>query len=435
MSRFSLAFNLFIIFIASIGISPLTQAVVVNNGKLISEPGYFSADVAEAGDSREVNLTDLNLSYIGEDIVYDYLSYIDIGAGPQKLSSTANTPAELIDGNTVGSSGSFLGANGNIIAWTAYSTIENYGSQLRSVYRFSTTTGTLGLLRFFQYIDQDVVGSEDDVLFVRGDMVTRDFGIHTVDYDDTAGLGVSQSGALDGAQGLLNAAYAGWGACTFTPNIANNIAYYIPLVMSTEPDDGACPDLGSTTRINVGEVRGIADVVSVMAWDAEASATSAVIVTTLNGIPSISSPIAVKDVATATQGVATTINILSNDIALNPPLTVTIITPPTSGSAVVQADNTIVFYPTEDFLGSASFTYQIQNNNGNFDIATVNVSVLKNDAQAITPTGTVITAVSGTGPLGTMAPFFLGVLLWFRRSSFQTEGCLRLFQGLATSSY
>ncbi|MDA1013516.1 MAG: Ig-like domain-containing protein [Planctomycetota bacterium] len=87
-------------------------------------------------------------------------------------------------------------------------------------------------------------------------------------------------------------------------------------------------------------------------------------------------PVAVDDnVATPTEA-HININVLANDD--NPdldPLTITILTPPTNGIAVVNPDNTIGYTPNTLFVGNDSFVYLLDDGNGGTDTATVNINV------------------------------------------------------------
>lgn len=97
-------------------------------------------------------------------------------------------------------------------------------------------------------------------------------------------------------------------------------------------------------------------------------------------------PVAVADTKTTTEGTATTINVLANDTDPDgDTLTVntTLITPPTAamGTAVVNADKTITFTPAQDFSGTATFTYQLEDGEGGITPGTVTVTVTNvNDA-------------------------------------------------------
>lgn len=85
---------------------------------------------------------------------------------------------------------------------------------------------------------------------------------------------------------------------------------------------------------------------------------------------------AANDKFIVAQSASTVLNVLSNDFDPNSdPLTVTIITAPTNGSVVVNANNTVTYTPTGDYLGIDNFTYQIDDGNGHTDTATVQVTV------------------------------------------------------------
>lgn len=78
-------------------------------------------------------------------------------------------------------------------------------------------------------------------------------------------------------------------------------------------------------------------------------------VNAINDVPQVS-----PDSAEVWEDSSVPINVLANDT--NPdhgPLTLSIITPPTNGSTVINGDNTITYTPKDDFYGSDSFTYQV----------------------------------------------------------------------------
>ncbi|MEO7014505.1 MAG: Ig-like domain-containing protein, partial [Dokdonella sp.] len=81
------------------------------------------------------------------------------------------------------------------------------------------------------------------------------------------------------------------------------------------------------------------------------------------------------DTATTSAGAAVTIDVLAND---NDPdggtLTLTSVTPPASGSAVISA-NRIIYTPTAGFVGVDSFRYSVSDGQGGSGSALVSVSV------------------------------------------------------------
>ncbi|PRY97821.1 gliding motility-associated-like protein [Marinilabilia salmonicolor] len=87
-------------------------------------------------------------------------------------------------------------------------------------------------------------------------------------------------------------------------------------------------------------------------------------------------PVATDDEASTTENTAVSINVLSNDTGLeDAPVVVTISTNPTSGSVVVESDNTVTYTPNDAFSGSDSFTYTVTDANGDADQADVAVTV------------------------------------------------------------
>jgi hypothetical protein len=86
-------------------------------------------------------------------------------------------------------------------------------------------------------------------------------------------------------------------------------------------------------------------------------------------------PVAVNDTATATADGAVTIDVLANDTDPDGDLlTLTIVTPPANGTAVVD-NGQIIYTPNAGFVGSDSFTYSITDGKGGSAIATVSLTV------------------------------------------------------------
>ncbi|HEX5434187.1 MAG TPA: Ig-like domain-containing protein [Candidatus Angelobacter sp.] len=80
-------------------------------------------------------------------------------------------------------------------------------------------------------------------------------------------------------------------------------------------------------------------------------------------------PVANPDSATASVTTAVTINVLGNDSDPDAgdtldPLTVTIVTPPSSGDAVPNSNGTITFSPAPGSSGDVTFAYTVSDNNG-----------------------------------------------------------------------
>jgi hypothetical protein len=118
-------------------------------------------------------------------------------------------------------------------------------------------------------------------------------------------------------------------------------------------------------------------------------------------------PVANPDSATASIATPITINVLANDTDPDPgdapnPATVTVVSPPSSGSAVPQPDGTIRFTPGAS--GTFTFQYTVQDNNGApSNAATVTVNVVAPDiitvAQAQFRTGKREWRIRGTNTI------------------------------------
>ena len=147
--------------------------------------------------------------------------------------------------------------------------------------RFTFATengGPLGALRFLQYLDEDVQGAGDDVFLSVGTAAGGDLELFTFDNTDVYGL--SHSGALLPGTDLQNALFNGWAADRF-----NNMKPLIEGVGQLVSPTGVITNLQGLQHPQLGPVFGPADIVSVLAWDVDPNAASAVITTSLGGIP------------------------------------------------------------------------------------------------------------------------------------------------------
>jgi len=257
------------------------HAVLINNGVPQGMVGRLEADVLTGGQSRTLNVTARRLAsqdVFTENVLFDYFSFVDPGIDGGGFQLVGSDP--VLTANTVTSNGAFPGANQNTILWTATSSIA--GQVLTTRFTFATGDGSaLGPLRFLQYLDEDLgaFGTifETNVFQPRGSAGNGDLELFT--FENTEVYGVSQSGAFLPGTGLQNASFAGWAADVFD-NMQPQIR-------------GGGQDVSPTTGINplpgvqhpqLGPVFGPADIVSVLAWDVDPNAPSAVITTSLGGV-------------------------------------------------------------------------------------------------------------------------------------------------------
>lgn len=101
---------------------------------------------------------------------------------------------------------------------------------------------------------------------------------------------------------------------------------------------------------------------------------------TINGsencVASCTAPTANPDSATTLENQPVAINVVANDKdGGSPPLTVTNVTKPANGTATNNGNGTVTYHPNNNFTGTDSFQYTIQNNCGATATGTVTVTV------------------------------------------------------------
>ena len=275
---------------------PPARAQVTIDNDLGGEIGGLSAHLRAGGEiDWEQDFT--GVTFVGREpevaelVVFQYLPLVDVGGGGQRLSATTvTTSVTLIGDDTVASSGWFTGSAENTIDWTVTSSIPDGGSLLTNEISFTARTGTLGPLRFYQYLDADVAEEFNDVLLIRGSAAGGDLGLFV--YDNPAPFGVSQSGWLNSGQGLAGAMFAGWAADRFDDILPQITAGTLAVSLAGNIDEADLPPL---QHPQLGPVYGPEDVTLAVAWDMHPSATSATIGTSLQFHP-MSIPPATLDV-------------------------------------------------------------------------------------------------------------------------------------------
>jgi len=265
-------------------------AATIDNNLPESTVGYLSVEVQAGGQSTTARVTAMSVSsdavFRNTDILFSYQSYIDVGelgnAFQLSNSDVALSGVMLItnsgENSEALSTGSFTGDLGNIIDWSVSTTIPNGSSTLTNVLSFSARSGTLGDIRFYQAIDQDVLTSGNNLFFTRGSVDSGDLELFTANFSE--GIAASQSGALNDSEGLLNATFSGWAGCTF-PIIEELIREGTEAISLTGE---ICSNL-TNRAINhptFGPGFGPADVVSALGWNVDPNASNATIITTYN---------------------------------------------------------------------------------------------------------------------------------------------------------
>ncbi len=263
------------------------NAVEINNGVPEGTVGHYRVDVLAGGETRTAFVTAARFfsnDITTTDVIFDYSSLVDPGNDGTGFSLSNSDPVDdpfvdPVNPNMVTSSGTFLGVNQNVISWMAVSSIAPGAQVMTTTYTFTTATGTLGPLRFLQYLDEDVQGASSDVFFTTGTAASGNLELFT--FDNTEVFGLSHSGVLLPGTGLQNAGFAGWAADRFNnmrPRITGS-------GQPVDPTVGVIANLLPFQHPQLGPVFGPADIVSVLAWDVDPNATTAVITTSLGGEP------------------------------------------------------------------------------------------------------------------------------------------------------
>ena len=92
--------------------------------------------------------------------------------------------------------------------------------------------------------------------------------------------------------------------------------------------------------------------------------------------PGNAAPIATNDAASTNRNTAATIAVLANDTdADGDALSVMAVTAPAHGTAVANANGTVLYTPAASYTGGDSFTYTISDNQGGSAIGTVAVTI------------------------------------------------------------
>lgn len=133
------------------------------------------------------------------DVIYEFDTYADTGADGTAINLNANvtTAAFLSGSNELTSEGSFVGPNGTI-NWTSVGFILP-GSLIYNIAHSFTSSQPFGTVRVINYLDEDVLGSGEDVLVVFGTPGADDFQLLTVDDDND--VGVAQAAGYGSATG------------------------------------------------------------------------------------------------------------------------------------------------------------------------------------------------------------------------------------------
>lgn len=254
------------------------QAILIDNDT--AGDGRWEINVANGGETRTGNLDPAGPGG-STDVIFDYFHYISVGGtgGTRLGSTTITSPVALTGDDEVTSSGSFSGQNGTI-NWTATSSIAS-GSQIYQTTLAFSSDAQFGQVDVTQYLDEDVLGINDDHLIVLGTPGASDFNLLTI--DDDQDVGVSHAASYLTAVGMT---YDGWAADQFsdlrTAIETGSALFSIPGIIDTT---SLPPILGGDPRFLGADAFGPKDVTSAINFTFDPTATFASVIFTLGGSP------------------------------------------------------------------------------------------------------------------------------------------------------
>ncbi len=275
------------------GLDRLPTGPEVNNGLLIDNdvpqniPGYFGFSTGVGGESNfggqgGITAQGRNNLIQNQNVIFNFTNYIDVGAnggGINLANTTITQQPTLVSDDMVVSTGTFTGPNG-LVNWRIETRMDDGIAKVFNKLTLSSAQ-PLGTMQFINYLDEDVAGVSDDILWTTGTPGLPDFRAYTLDGPER--IGFSQGGIYAPSAGELeNATYAGWAADRFADlrnAITGNGTSY------TIPGNIDAVDLPASVDASLGTIRGPADVTTAFAWDVSPTATTAVITSFLELIP------------------------------------------------------------------------------------------------------------------------------------------------------
>jgi len=258
------------------------NGTLIDNNVPVTIPGHFEFQPAAGGDGFDgVTAQGNSQLFQNASFIFDFTNYVDVGrdgnAVELGLTTVANPPA-LTAPDEVTSDGNFAGANGQI-DWVVRSYFLNGVATLFNEVTF-TSQQAFGDVQFINYLDEDVLGISDDLLYPFGTPGQPDFEAYTL--DNAERIGFSQGGFYLPGPELANATYDGWAADEYWElQLAiegSGTTYTIPGNIDTA---SLTPFMDPT----LGQAYGLENVTTAFAWTLDPTATTATVTTFLNLIP------------------------------------------------------------------------------------------------------------------------------------------------------
>ena len=266
-------------------IGEIDNGLLIDNDTLTSVIGHFEVTIDDGG-SHNVDADGISAQGNTQlleniDAIFEFLNYVDVANGDEVLNlsdTTITTAAYLEDDDLVVSEGEFDGENG-VVSWRVESHFDDGFPILYNTVSFESDA-EFGNLQFVNYLDEDVQGVSDDILYLTGTPGATDFRAFTLDGPER--IGFSQGGTYLPGENLVNMTYDGWAADEFADLRSavedSSATFSIPGDIDTD-------DLPLFTDPDLGDVYGPNDVTTAFAWTVDPEATTARIVTFLELVP------------------------------------------------------------------------------------------------------------------------------------------------------
>ena len=266
-------------------IGEVDNGLLIDNDTLLSTVGHFEVTVGDGGahniDADGITANGNTQLLQNVDAIFEYLNYVNVDNGDEILDladTTITTAAFLAGDDLVVSEGEFDGENGTI-RWRVESHFDDGITILYNKVIFESDS-EFGDVQFVNYLDEDLQGVTDDILYLTGTPGAADFRAFTLDGPQR--IGFSQGGTYLPGDGLVNMTYDGWAADEFSELRSaiedGSVTYSIPGDIDTS-------DLPLFTDPDLGDVYGPADVTTAFAWTLDPESTTAQIVSFLELVP------------------------------------------------------------------------------------------------------------------------------------------------------
>ncbi len=263
------------------------RGILIDNDVDVNTPGFFSfrplaGGGGSFGSGGGITAQGTSQLFINQNVIFAYTNYIDVGSDGQAIplaSTTITQQPTLVAPDLVVSTGTFVGNNNATVRWRVESRFNNGVSKLFNNL-FLESDQPLGNIRFINYLDEDIQSPSYDFLYLTGTPGKSDFRAYTIDSAER--IGFSHGGFYEPGTNLVNATYLGFAADQYR-DLANAIE-----TTGTNYDVAGNINLTNLPSINdsvLGQVYGLGDVTTALAWQFDPASSNGQVTTFLELVP------------------------------------------------------------------------------------------------------------------------------------------------------